>query len=37
MDENWNLVLSTNAAVDNFTFSDANPAQFPRRFIRVLR
>ena len=34
---NWSLVLSTNAAFDNFTFSDSNPAQFPRRFFRVYK
>ena len=31
----WSLVLSTNAAFDNFTWSDPNPAQFPRRFFRA--
>ena len=34
---NWNLILSTNAAVDNFTFSDPNPTQFPHRFFRVYK
>jgi len=34
---NWSLVLSTNAAVDNFTFRDAAVAQFPRRFFRVYK
>ncbi len=34
---NWSLVLSTNAAVDNFTFSDPTPTQFPRRFFRVYK
>jgi uncharacterized delta-60 repeat protein len=33
----WGLVLSTNAAFDNFTFSDPNPTQFPRRFFRVYK
>jgi hypothetical protein len=33
----WSLVLSTNAAVDNFTFRDAAAAQFPRRFFRVFK
>ena len=33
----WSLVLSTNAAFDNFTFSDPNPAQFPRRFFRTYK
>ena len=33
----WSLVLSTNAAVDNFTYSDPNAAQFPRRFFRVYK
>jgi uncharacterized delta-60 repeat protein len=34
---NWSLVLSTNAAVDNFSFRDAAVAQFPRRFFRVYK
>lgn len=34
---NWSLVLSTNAAVDNFTFEDRSVAQFPRRFFRVFK
>jgi len=34
---NWSLILSTNAAVDNFTFSDPNATKFPRRFFRVFR
>ena len=34
---NWSLVLSTNAAVDNLTFSDLNATQFPRRFFRVYK
>ncbi len=34
---NWSPVLSTNAAFDNFTFSDPNPTQFPRRFFRVYK
>ena len=34
---NWNLVLSTNAAFDNLTFSDPNPTQFPHRFFRVYK
>ena len=34
---NWSLVLSTNAAVDNFTFQDARVAQFSRRFFRVFK
>ncbi|HTY89437.1 MAG TPA: delta-60 repeat domain-containing protein [Candidatus Acidoferrum sp.] len=34
---NWNLILSTNAAGDNFTFSDPKATQFPRRFVRVFR
>jgi uncharacterized delta-60 repeat protein len=34
---NWSLVLSTNAAVDNFTFQDAGVAQFPQRFFKVFR
>jgi len=34
---NWSLIMSTNAAVDNFTFSDMNPSQFSRRFFRVFR
>ena len=33
----WTLVLSTNAAVDNFTFLDASIAQFPRRFFRAYK
>ncbi len=33
----WSLMLSTNAAVDNFTFSDPNPTQFLRRFFRVYK
>ncbi len=32
---NWTLALSTNAAVDNFTFQDAGVTQFSRRFFRV--
>ena len=32
---NWTLILSTNAAVDNFTFQDASVPQFSRRFFRV--
>lgn len=34
---NWSLILSTNAAVDNFTFRDAGVSQFPRRFFRVYK
>jgi uncharacterized delta-60 repeat protein len=34
---NWSLVLSTNAAVDNFTFQDARVTQLPRRFFRVFK
>ena len=34
---NWSLVLSTNAAVDNFTFQDARVTQFSRRFFRVFK
>jgi uncharacterized delta-60 repeat protein len=34
---NWSLVLSTNAAVDNFKFHDTAEAQFPRRFFRVYK
>jgi len=34
---NWSLVLSTNAAVDNFTFRDPSVTQFPRRFFRVYK
>ena len=34
---NWSLILSTNAAVDNFTFADTNATQFSRRFFRVFR
>jgi uncharacterized delta-60 repeat protein len=34
---NWNLVLSTNAAVDNFNFRDPDVAQYPRRFFRVYK
>jgi len=34
---NWSLALSTNAAVDNFTFQDSGMRQFPRRFFRVFR
>jgi len=34
---NWSMVLSTNAAVDNFTFQDSGVRQFPRRFFRVFR
>jgi uncharacterized delta-60 repeat protein len=33
----WSLVLSTNAAFDNFTWTDPNPAQFPRRFFRAYK
>ena len=32
---NWTLILSTNAAVDNFIFQDATVLQFSRRFFRV--
>ena len=34
---NWSIVLSTNAAVDNFTFQDTGVEQFPRRFFRVFK
>ena len=34
---NWSLVLATNAAFDNFTFSDTNPTQFPWRFFRAYK
>jgi len=34
---NWSMVLSTNAAVDNFTFQDTGVRQFPRRFFRVFK
>jgi uncharacterized delta-60 repeat protein len=34
---NWSLALSTNAAVDNFTFQDAGVTQFPHRFFRVFK
>jgi uncharacterized delta-60 repeat protein len=34
---NWSLALSTNAAVDNFTFEDSRVAQFPRQFFRVFK
>jgi beta-propeller uncharacterized protein DUF5122 len=33
----WSLILSTNAAIDNFTFGDPGVAQFPHRFFRVFR
>jgi hypothetical protein len=33
----WSLVLSTNAAVDNFTFQDTNAAQCSRWFFRVFK
>jgi uncharacterized delta-60 repeat protein len=33
----WSLVLTTNAAVDNFTFQDPGTAQFDRRFFRVFK
>lgn len=34
---NWALVLSTNAAADNFTFQDVGVSQFSRRFFRVFK
>jgi hypothetical protein len=34
---NWDLLLTTNAAVDNFRFLDPGVALFPRRFFRVYK
>jgi uncharacterized delta-60 repeat protein len=34
---NWDLLWSTNAAVDNFTFLDPDLALFTRRFFRVYK
>jgi uncharacterized delta-60 repeat protein len=33
----WSLVMSTNAAVDNFTFQDPGVSQVSRRFFRVFK
>ena len=33
----WKVVLSTNAAADNFIFRDSEMTRFARRFFRVFK